>query len=121
MRVGSLVECINDISRNPPEVMKKYGLKNIHKGRIYTIRGLFINEVGVPSCYLEEVINPIIPNKYGTIREVGYRREKFREVQPPMDLSFIEEIQQELFLPTNEIKILQERFVPLEELNKHKN
>jgi hypothetical protein len=72
MKVGSLVECVNDSHIRTPNVGRE-----IKKGNIYTIR-----DIDGPPFYgvrLEEIMSQILGG-----RELFYRVERFREVVPPI-------------------------------------
>lgn len=87
MKIGSLVECINAVGDFPP-------MKPLEMGRIYTVRdiGDHLTVFGDVGVILEELINPI----HFSGLEWCYAVARFREVQPPMDLSWIEELQFEM-------------------------
>jgi hypothetical protein len=94
MRIGSLVECVSDITNieRSREFIRLFGYAIPEIGGIYTVRG-FTPEKGA-AIYLEEIVNPKVPNDlYGMI-EWGFNAKHFRELQPPMDLSeLLEETQ----------------------------
>ncbi len=79
MKIGSLVELINDKWHTRPWLGEVYPIKGV----IYTIRE--IRHVGGVGVLLEEIINPTFPppDDY----EVGFKIERFRELQPPMHLA----------------------------------
>jgi len=88
MKVGSLVKCIrstviiNPFWEGTPAIA----------GEIYTIRDLLPNPSnGAPVIYLEEMKNAI--NTFSG-KEYGYSPDDFREIQPPMEVS-LEQILQE--------------------------
>lgn len=85
MKVGSLVECINDdLSKNDPRV-HQFITAYVVKGEIYTVREIQINPVdSVPGLLLEEIVNHV--NTYYNL-EQAWCIKRFREIQPPMDLS----------------------------------
>lgn len=80
MQVGSLVETIITWENKPdrPQVPIQ--------GNIYTIRDIFSITGGETGIRLEEVINPPRQFKQGFM-EVLFRIDRFRELQPPMDIS----------------------------------
>lgn len=86
MKVGSLVECIDD---KIPEWALCYHTKLIVKGKIYTIRGFNRNGEGV---YLEEIASK---KNECTGREQSFRITRFREVLPPMQVSIQNIIEKE--------------------------
>ena len=91
MRVGSLVECLDnnfsDDRTRWPNIPKK--------GRLYTIRAKRILD-DLPGVLLEEFTNPEVrPGE-----ERGFYEYHFREVQPPMDVSAL--IGDVLKVPTRE-------------------
>ena len=75
MKVGSLVECIND-NWQP----RDYGVIYATKNTIYTVRDIIIrdNRTGIR---LEE-----IRNKPNPITEPAFHIVCFRELQPPMEI-----------------------------------
>lgn len=84
MKVGSLVECVIFCE---DEI---FGRNQIEVGTILTVRKIktFYNKYTI--LWFEELIGEMHP----TLKtECGYGIEKFREVQPPMSLEFIEELQ----------------------------
>lgn len=95
MKVGSLVEIVRVAPSGINETATKEAINNAgykypEFNVVYTIRG-FTD----PSCdaiYLEEIVNPEINTRYG-LCEVGFGIRKFLELQPPMDLSEIQEYQ----------------------------
>lgn len=75
MKVGSIVECID----NKVRFTKPLKLK-----QPYTIRGFCkCPNSGSDGIYLEEVVNEINPVFK---RENAYGIERFRELQPPMEI-----------------------------------
>jgi len=82
MKVGSLVECIKDVS--PSDRLKKMGCKPIYKGLTYTIRDIFHNLIDQKQVLvtLVEVINP---QNLIVCLETGYKIEHFWELLPPID------------------------------------
>ena len=74
MKVGSLVLCIDDINQSATEYLNG----KLVKGEIYTVTGF---DKSWPAVFLEE--KPIKRNGY----EISHWARRFREVQPPMDLS----------------------------------
>jgi hypothetical protein len=80
MRVGSLVELIND---NWVKIVAGESLPV--KGKIYTVR-----EIEGNGIRLEEIVNPIMMYSFG-MRECRFNAAMFREVLPPIDL--VEELQ----------------------------
>lgn len=87
MKVGSLVECLEDLQK-----YTTYGEITPVKGNIYTVREIF-ESGGDVAIRLEEIFNtPQLYNE-GFI-ECGFYIKKFRELQPPLDIdieSLIEE------------------------------
>lgn len=83
MKVGSLVECVANNVVNPswkgviPEV-----------GKLYTVRQINVFDIH-NYLYVEEIISPKDERGDEYVHDVRW----YREVQPPMDLSFIEELQ----------------------------
>lgn len=81
MKVGSIVECVNNKNPNQgrwdgceiPKLNHPYTVRNITKCP---------NSGGI-TVRLEEIINPI--NK-DTGSEFGYKIERFRELLPPMEI-----------------------------------
>lgn len=86
MKIGSLVEHIR-AAKKP-----MCGIVQLVVGEIYTIREIQNFDSGIAVC-LEEVINTRHP-LYDF--EIGYNIERFREIQPPMEIKiedFITELQ----------------------------
>lgn len=103
MKVGSLVERVP--VRGPqsePEIRahsaaKAAGYRWPVIGGIYTVREL--TGYGCVGLLLEEIINPKLLTTGGMV-ELSFDVIMFREVQPPMSLEFIEEMQHPLTLLT---------------------
>ena len=90
MKVGALVECINDTWKQKTiETVPNLPIK----GRYYTIRTVdkFPNGVGVT---LEEVVNNRTVQYKGQLLEPSFDAERFRELT---DLPDIEELLEEVF------------------------
>lgn len=87
MKIGSLVECIND---NFDPKLHTISLHPVlpTKGKLYTIRHIFKGYPSGIACYLEEIKSNT--NPYFNI-EQGFAINRFKEVQPPMEIS-IEDI-----------------------------
>lgn len=78
MKVGSLVECISDRPTVWPEC------KPVVLGEIYTVRGfetLWSPDIGV---FLEEITN--VPHPIDPSLEFCYKIDRFKEIQPPMEI-----------------------------------
>lgn len=78
MKVGSLVECVGSFTQVPGEIVPV-------NGKIYTVRAIacFGHEAGI---LLEEIVNE--PQEYAEgFYQVHFAIDKFREIQPPMDIS----------------------------------
>lgn len=89
MKVGSLVECIND---NWVRYEDDKHISFPAKGSIYTVRDITVwGKCGV-GIRLEEIINP--PDLYVEgVGECTFDIKKFRELQSPIDISeLIEEL-----------------------------
>lgn len=81
MKVGSLVLLIKPfelLERKNHEIRPEMGV-------IYTIREIRSTARGV-GITLEEIVNPMYNYQDG-YNEVCFNIEKFREIQPPMDIS----------------------------------
>lgn len=79
MKVGSLVELVEDF-KNPPKHMITRPIKNV----IYTVREF--DEDDPNYLRLEEIINPKFYYSEG-YSECCFPVAYFRELQPPMDIS----------------------------------
>lgn len=77
MKVGSIVECINDSG--------EMGIVRPKKGKPYTVRDIGANicKPGVEGLRLEEIINGVHPH---TGKEFAYYTWRFRELLPPMEI-----------------------------------
>lgn len=83
MKEGSLVECVEDLSKFPePENYKV--LPKV--GDIFLVRGFYTYRQPNDFIYLSEVDN-FKADHHGTPIEIPYLTRWFRELQPPMDLS----------------------------------
>jgi hypothetical protein len=96
MKVGSLVERIRirpERANDPVtiETARNSGYVFPVIGTIYTVRE--IRTIKRLSILLEEIVNPKVQTVHGFL-EISWNVESFRELQPPMDLSFIKELQQ---------------------------
>lgn len=101
MKVGSLVERVpNPFSKTRSEIVKKL-YKGPEIGEICTVREV-IEMCGEVGLLLEEYVNPPLNTIIG-LREVAWRVQNFREIQPPMSLEFIEEMQHPLTLLTQTV------------------
>jgi hypothetical protein len=91
MQAGSLVELVNDkwdFSALDTARGVVYPVKQV----IYTVRAIVRNDEGKSGVRLEEIINPILP--YGSrMAEKAFRVERFRELQPPMDMELVKDLQ----------------------------
>lgn len=85
MDIGSLVECIANFEETESEVIIPI------RGNIYVVRDILAFEDGL-GVYLEEIINP--KKKYLDATERAFSIKGFREIQPPMQIS-IENLVQE--------------------------
>lgn len=90
MKVGSLVELVDD-TWSYSNGAKIYPVK----GKIYTVRELFMGSSGNPGLRLEEIINPLVGYHFG-IKEPGFRCYRFRELMPPTSISIDEILEQEI-------------------------
>ena len=81
MKVGSLVECIEDF---PLWAQILTDIENVPvRGNIYTIRDVIPNNERI-GLHLEEITN--IPNKSHNGKEPTFGLRLFREIQPPMEI-----------------------------------
>ena len=106
MQVGSLVICINNDTQRTEasRIMAQKGYVFPNKESIYIIRGFqprIVSSDDSHNIYLEEIVNPPIElmwrayqNKITNI-EMGFGIDRFKEIQPPMDLTEIIEAQHE--------------------------
>lgn len=82
MRVGSLVELVNDNWVDPPSCGEIYPVKGV----IYTIREIKDNGF----IRLEEIVNRtellLADNGRLEITEIAFYEKKFREIMPPMEI-----------------------------------
>jgi hypothetical protein len=90
MKVGSLVECVND---NFP-IDRIYNEVKPLKGKIYTIREIVETSFCV-TVNLEELVNPIIEYLDGT-DETSFDIRGFRELLPPMQIDIEQICEREL-------------------------
>jgi hypothetical protein len=89
MKIGSLVECIDD------NWDLRNGEKMPVKGEIYTVRAI-VRWEGQVGLKLEEVVNPVM-NYVDAVAECSFDARYFREIQPPMNISeLLENLQTEL-------------------------
>ena len=97
MKVGSIVECIDDT--NWWEDILLYFDTLPIKGQYYTVRAIIPNQKyvdGPPGIALEEIYgkNAMIKNYTGSSVkiEVHFKIKRFKEVLPPLEDSSIEEM-----------------------------
>jgi len=91
MQVGSLVECIDSTIGYIVALGKQIPLSSLSKGSYYTIREIRpCRFSGVLGVLLEEISNHIVMHKDGSASEGAYNINKFREIQPPMEISINE-------------------------------
>lgn len=83
MKVGSIVECVDNVYTSLPKVVLPV------KGKKYIIRNIFRGNFGGILVLLEELVNPI---NQDSGNEFGYDIKYFREIQLPDDLT--EQIQE---------------------------
>lgn len=90
MKVESLVECLTDLKALPPLIQSNRPMPK--KGHIETVEGFnddgFLILAGFTFWSLEIIVVC-----------VAFDPKFWREVQPPMDLSFIDELQSVSALP----------------------
>jgi hypothetical protein len=99
MKVGSLVELMKDGWMDPN--VKRYNIKTPVTGIIYVVRDIERCRLTLRmGLRLEEIVNEEISTLLG-LMEPTFSVERFREIQPPMDLSELLEnnnkIQRNLF------------------------
>lgn len=89
MKIGSLVECIDD---KFPQTVIKYNLPKL--GKVYTLRGFLNCSIGV-GVYLEEIINDKMQYRemYG---EKSFLISRFRELLPPISININEIIHEDV-------------------------
>lgn len=93
MKIGSLVECISTFT----------GVDNFYGDQLPTVHNLYVirdmEEVeGDIGIRVEEIINPLhyfVDNGRRIQKEISFLIDKFREIQPPMEIN-IEELMVEL-------------------------
>jgi hypothetical protein len=90
MKVGALVECINDTWEQ--ETIETVPNRPI-KGKYYTIREVFQFPHGI-GVTLEEISNPLTARYQGKSLEPNFDIERFRELE---DLPDIAELLEEVF------------------------
>ena len=92
MKVGSIVECINDIWE--PRTLKSVPNRPF-KGNAYVIRDIIEYKHGV-GVHLEEIRNPDIVFPSGMIAEPSFAIDRFREMTEIDDLvaELVEEVLQ---------------------------
>jgi hypothetical protein len=90
MKVGSIVECINDIWE--PRTLESVPNRPF-KGNAYVIRGIEEYKHGI-GLHLEEIHNPDIVFPSGMIAEPSFNIERFREMTEIDDLvsELVEEV-----------------------------
>lgn len=82
MKVGSFVQCINDVF-NPEQLLKIPNRPKLNE--YYTIREIIVFDTNT-GVLLEEISNSHIPSKkYGTI-EPSFNIERFREMEDMPDI-----------------------------------
>lgn len=83
MKVGSLVECVEELSGCKFDGYNELPIKK----EIYTVRG-FMDRFGVVkiAVYLDELCAGY-EDDFGIMTELPYPTKWFRELQPPMDLT----------------------------------
>lgn len=87
MKVGSLVECIGEFERDSADIF--FDILVPAKGGIYIVRTIengrhYKDEIFIR---VEEIVNPKVCVHNGELIETQFSIKKFRELQPPMDLS----------------------------------
>ena len=92
MKVGTIVECINDIWE--PRTLEVVPNRPF-KGNVYVIRDIIEYKHGV-GLHLEEIRNPNITFPSGAIAEPSFHIERFREMTEIDDLvlELVEEVLQ---------------------------
>lgn len=92
MKVGSLVECIHPFTSELSARLRLYGYGFPVVGGTYIVRGF--QDKNDYNIYLDEIVNTPVPTTSGDFMEFGFAYTRFREIQPPMDISeLIEECQ----------------------------
>lgn len=91
---GTKVICVDD--RFPPEILLYYTNLPL-KDKVYTVRGVEVGvgmngEAGEIAVTLVELTNPV--SKVPPHRERGFRVERFRELEPEVELA--EEVEEEM-------------------------
>jgi len=82
MKIGSLVELIDDNGFSSRGKREKLPVK----GKIYTVRWVGKCLEGNDSLRLEEIVNQITEYRSG-YTECSFKVYRFRELQPPMEIS----------------------------------
>ena len=96
MKIGSLVECIND--NWAPTIVDPVFCAHIIfpiKGPIYVVRNIITDKDGT-GILLEEIVNPVEKFPNGEIGEARWGVSRFRELQPPMDISELISLEKEI-------------------------
>lgn len=89
MKVGSLV-VLEGNGETP-----KFPHMSVQKGVIYTVTDLFKNAIAPYDDLINVAEMPVVVNPYNGLK-MGYQADRFREVQPPMDITaLIEECKTE--------------------------
>jgi hypothetical protein len=78
MKVGSIVECVDDIWTADRDI--RLIPNRPVRGKFYTVREIEPSSKGVPGIRLEEIVNPLMMINSGFI-EPTFRIERFREVE----------------------------------------
>lgn len=78
MKVGSIVECVDDIWTSDRDI--RLIPNRPVRGKFYTVREIYPSSTGLPGIRLEEIVNPPMMIKSGFI-EPTFRIERFREVE----------------------------------------
>lgn len=92
MKVGSLVECINDAFT--PDSFEHIPHRPV-RGQHYFVRAIY--EIrGTPGIHLEEIVNPPKRTREGSWKEPTFKVERFREIEG-LDMA-IEELLEESLL-----------------------
>jgi hypothetical protein len=95
--VGQKVVCIDDDPKTytRPGLSYTGDLDGLTRGKIYTIRGIYVGSIATPDnnavcLYLNEIVRPV---SFLVQREAGYRAARFRHVREiKTDISVFNEI-----------------------------
>lgn len=65
------------------------------RGKVYTIRELWVASDGMPCLYVQEIVNRRVRTPHGLGRELGYKRSSWRPLSPKRIEVFTEMLKKE--------------------------